>query len=824
MKSTFYLGLLAIAASSSPAHAAAEEVGALYAARMKPFIETYCVSCHGAKEPEAGVNLSGARSSEQLADEQDLWFRILEQLQTEAMPPIEAKQPSAAEYAAAAAWIRNDYVAALRAQQQAEGRSKLRRLTRAEYSNTIEDLFGIRPLVERNLPPDGRVDGYDKVAAALPLSSEGSLGYFQMAEELLRTMIRSAPRPKRPLPDGTLRPDENAEANRTTRVPAFQSEQSKGHILELPDGWMVSFNSDTTSGPMKFNCKVPGRHMIRLSVYGYQTDKPLPFGLYVIKSGGLTQELELARVLEAPPGKPTVLETEIYLQPPQGLRLIPFGLGVPVPKNHQASECRAPGLAFQWMEDVAPTTPHLGYDFLTADFTDALKSELLVPRRQLVKGVAKPTKPEIPQELRAALPTTFKRIGAALFRRDLTEQEVAALTNEVATRYDAGELFSTAYLDRVTEMLTSANFLCVVEQPGSLDDFALAARLSYFLWNSAPDAQLLEVARSGKLREPAVLKAQTERLLHDPKSRRFVADFTDQWLGVRGIDDTTPDQKLYPEYARNELLKHASVDETHQSFGRMLDENLSVRDFVAPSWAIVNEPLAQLYGLPDVTGAAMRQVKLPADSPHGGFWTQSAVLKVTANGSYTSPVKRGVWMAERLLGNLIPPPPPDVGAVDPDTRGAKTLREQLALHSKQGSCKACHAKFDPYGFALESFDVTGAYRTTYRVLNAETTALPPGQRKGQSLWREGLPVDCSGETPDGRKFADIQSLRRILADDPQPLARGVVRHLITYAIGARPNALDEPTVQAIVAAASPNDFGLRSLVHAVVQSELFRNK
>lgn len=822
MKSMYLLVLFAVASPWCYGPAAADEIDAAYAAKMKSFVETYCVSCHGAKEPAAGVNLAGAWSSEKFVVEQDLWFRVREQLQSEAMPPIEAKQPSAAEYAAARAWMNDDFIAALRAKQQAEGRSKIRRLTRSEYTNTIEDLFGIRPLVERNLPPDGRIDGYDKVAAALPLSSEGSLGYFQMAEELLRTIMRSAPRPKRPLPDGSVPPDENAEANRTTRVPAFQSEQSKGHILELPDGWMVSFNSDTTSGPMKFNCKVPGLHKIRLHVYGYQTDKPLPFGLYVIKAGGLTQELELVRVLEAPPGKPTVLETEIYLQPPHGLRLIPFGLGVPVPKNHQAGECRAPGLAFQWMEDVAPTTPHLGYEFLTADLSDALKSELLVPRRQTVKGAVKPTKPEIPAEMRSLLPKTFRRIGAALFRRDLNESEIDALTADVAARYDAGELFSTAYLDRITEMLTSANFLCVVERPGPLDDFALAARLSYFLVNSAPDAQLLEAARGGKLRDPKVLAAETDRLLNDPKSRRFVANFTDQWLGIRGIDDTTPDQKLYPEYARNELLKHASVYETRDSFGRMLDENLSVRDFVAPQWAIVNEPLAQLYGLPDVHGADMRLVKLPADSPHGGFWTQSAVLKVTANGSYTSPVKRGVWMAERLLGNVIPPPPPDVGAVDPDTRGAKTLREQLALHSKEGSCKACHARFDPYGFALESFDVTGAFRTNYRVLHLETSAA--AQRTRQPQWREGLPVDCSGATPDGKSFADIRELRTILAADPQQLARGVTRHLITYATGARPTALDDDAVEAIVLRSKADDFGLRSLIHALVQSPLFQSK
>ena len=225
-------------------------------------------------------------------------------------------------------------------------------------------------------------------------------------------------------------------------------------------------------------------------------------------------------------------------------------------------------------------------------------------------------------------------------------------------------------------------------------------------------------------------------MLNDPKAERFVNDFVNQWLGLRGIDDTTPDRDLYPEY--DDLLKISSVMETQATFRRMLDKNLSVREFVAAKWALVNERLAKHYGIPDVSGFKLREVKLPDDSPYGGIWTQSATMKVTANGTLTSPVKRGVWVAERLLGTPIPPPPPNIEPVDPDTRGAKTLREQLALHSSQGSCKSCHAKFDPYGNALESFDVTGAFRTKYRVVNSDFAKEPPNVRK---KWRDGLPVD-----------------------------------------------------------------------------------
>jgi hypothetical protein len=214
-------------------------------------------------------------------------------------------------------------------------------------------------------------------------------------------------------------------------------------------------------------------------------------------------------------------------------------------------------------------------------------------------------------------------------------------------------------------------------------------------------------------------------------------------------------------------------------------------------------------------------VNFPAGSPYGGLWTQPSVLKVTANGTFTSPVKRGVWVAERLLGTPIPPPPPDIPAVEPDTRGAKTLREQLAMHREKGSCAACHAKFDPYGFALESFDPTGASRTNYRTVNPAAEAQTG---KYAAAWMDGLPVDCSGETPDGQPFADIRELRRILAGKPEQLARGVTRHLVTYATGAPVTRIDQPAIDAIVEGAAKDGYGLRSLINGVVQSELFRWK
>lgn len=797
-----------------------------FKSRVMPVLAAHCTKCHGTKKSEAKLNLAGPRTLEQLRTDSQHWFRVLERIESGSMPPEDEKPLTPAERKEVANWIRGELTGWLASVQLQEGRSKFRRLSRAEYANTIHDLFGFRPAVIRHLPGDGRVDGYDKVSAALPLSSASAEGFLRITEDTLNRML--VPPPK--------------QSERSYRLWAGPSEQSQGHILELPDGTMVSFNTDTTSGPLRMKTpdgklthshgtRLPGMHRLRLSVYAYQTDKPLVFGIYAGHTGAYPQLIDLVKVLEAAPGQPTVLETEIYLRTrddndlapvSDNFRLVPFGLGVQVPKNSQASQCKGPGLAVQWVDVEEPEPPLLGDRWLAADLPEKLLTAMrLGGPGATLKSLAK-SLPNAREQFLDAMRVTFQRIGPRFFRRDLAESELAQILDNIARNIDGDGSLKAAFLDEVAAMMTSPDFLCVVEQPGKLTDFALASRLAYFLWNSTPDAELLDVARQGRLTDSKVLREQTERLLNDPKSQRFVNSFVDQWLGLWGIDNTTPDKDLYPDY--DDVLKISSVMETQASFRRMLDKNLSVRDFVAPDWMLVNERLAAHYGLTGVAGFALREVKHPADSPFGGVWTQAATMKVTANGTLTSPVKRGVWVAERLLGTPIPPPPPNIEPVDPDTRGAKTLREQLALHSSQGTCKACHAKFDPFGFALESFDVMGAFRTKYREADPEFPKLPPNARPGRNKWRDGLPVDCSGTTPTGETFSGVQQLRQMLAKNPEQLARGVTRHFITYSTAAPATQLDQPVIDAIVKNSASQNYGLRSLVHGVIQSELFRNK
>ena len=779
-----------------------------------PVLTARCGDCHGEAEQNAKINFVAARTPEQLAGKADLWFRMLEQVESGNMPPEEATPLTADERKTLIDWVRGSLATELAAIRQREGRSHLRRLSRQEYANTVLDILGIRPAVGRRLPPDGRVDGYDKISAALPFSAAGMEGFMTIAEDTIATLL-DAPKVADPKTNGTIR-----------HWPV-----AYGHHTELPDGAVVSWNSDAGSGQLTAKddkgkptgqpgARVPGIHKLRLSVYGYQTDKPMPFGIYAGHTESHPQHLSLAGTLSAPPGKPAVLETEVYFRTgnnndvtviPDFFRLIPLGIGVQVPKNTQANGVTGPGLAVQWVDVTEPELPLPGYRFLMADCSEPM-------RNALERWGALPADRE---EVRTALEKTVRRVGGRFYRRDLTDDEATRRVQTFLERLDKGEKPRPLFVDMIAKLMTAPDSLAIIEQPGRLNDTALATRLSYFLWNSTPDEELLALARQGQLGDPQILRGQTERLLKSPKADRFVKDFTDQWLGLWGMDNTTPDVEVYPEY--DDLLKISSAMETQATFRRMLTENLSVVDLVAPKWALINQRLARHYGLPEVVGFDLQLVNLPADTPFGGVWTQSATMKVTANGTLTSPIKRGVWVAERLLGIKIPPPPPTAGSVTPDIRGAKTLREQIALHSSKGSCQACHAKFDGYGFALESFDVTGGYRTAYRRPNPEVIKLKPAERTAPT-WETGLAVDCSGTTPDGKTFSRIEELRRMVAANPAQLAHGVVRHLITYASGEPAAAIDDPAIQAIVQTSAKDNYGLRTLVHGVVQSELFRSK
>jgi hypothetical protein len=420
--------------------------------------------------------------------------------------------------------------------------------------------------------------------------------------------------------------------------------------------------------------------------------------------------------------------------------------------------------------------------------------------------------------LRALLPRAF--------RRPVAEGEEKPYVALVEASLQSGQSFEASLRAGIKGVLASPKFLYLREPAGPLDDHALATRLSYFLWSTMPDETLFALARKGELRRPEVLRAQVERMLADPRAAAFTENFTGQWLGLRSIDATTPDKKLYPEY--DELLQWSSVQETQRFFDVLLKEDLSVRNFIDSDFAMLNGRLAKHYGIPGVEGLAFRKVPLKPEYHRGGVLTHASVLKVTANGTSTSPVLRGAWVLDRILSQPAPPPPANVPAIEPDIRGATTIREQLTKHRESPACAGCHARIDPPGFALESYDAIGGWRDRYRVVTDRDHWVK--NRVGPlapylAAWQYGLgkPVEA-GSTLGKVPFADLAELKKLLLAQPDQIARSVTTKLVTYSTGQPVGPADEAAVEAIVSKTRGSNYGLRSLVHAVVASDLFRRK
>lgn len=513
-------------------------------------------------------------------------------------------------------------------------------------------------------------------------------------------------------------------------------------------------------------------------------------------------------------------------------------------RNPLMTKDGAPSVAFRWMEVEGPLTDASssdGYRLLFGDLpmrrapagTRGVEIPTLAANRYLEKGRKAGARVvplgSVRVEVVSAQPDAdaerlVRGFLARAYRRPVTEPDVQRFFALYHNRRDAGAGFAEAMLATYTAVLSSPGFLFLQEPPGRLDDYALATRLSLFLWNSVPDTALRAAAARGELHHSDVLRAQTDRMLADPRARRFIEAFLDYWIDLRRIDDSTPSTSLYNDYYLDDALEEATVAETRLYFGYMLRENRPVRELVASDYTFLNQRLADHYGVPGVAGSAMRRVSLPPDCVRGGIMTQASVLKVTANGTNTSPVQRGKWIMERILGEEIPPPPP-ISQVEPDIRGAVTLRQQLAKHRDNASCATCHRRMDPPGFALENFDVMGGWRDRYRALNETKTPVAGRGKNGQLYeFSYGLPVDATGELPDGRKFTDIRDFKRLLLTDETVLGRNLIQQLMVYGTGAPMRFTDRPEIERIVTATKPTDFGVKSLVEAVVQSDLFRTK
>lgn len=615
-----------------------------------------------------------------------------------------------------------------------------------------------------------------------------------------------------------------------------------------------------------FRVVYPGRYKLRMSVWSFLWDRGQVKPSTRTESALLSVDGRTLGYFDAPSLEPKVTQIEVWLNPmktPRDEILFDAASLWPVgPVNGNVANYTGPGIAVDWLEiegpllDGWPTTAHcrlfgnLPMEPLPAmpkrrgqplPDRDPIGGDIHHPARPpenafVIAGHGKPfieDMENVPQHFEyATVVSENPDFDAAqlladflprAFRRPVPGTEVARYVDLFRSRFDAGDTFEVAMRMAYKAALCSPDFLFVHQSPGKLDAWGLAERLSYFLWNSMPDDELFHLARQDQLCEPAVLRAQVERMLDDPKSERFVVDFTDQWLDLADIDATTPDRKLYPEFRL--ILRDAMRQETPAFFRELLERDLSASNIVDSEFAMLNQRLADHYGIPAVVGSALRRVSLGEDSCRGGIITQASVLKVTANGTTTSPVKRGAWVMRKIVGRPPEPPPGDVPAIEPDVTGATTIRELLTAHRENETCAACHAKIDPPGFALESFDVIGGWQTRYRSLNEQGDPVDDsetysGRRVGYT-W--GPPVDASGVLADGRSFQGIDEFRQLLLSDRRAVARNLVAQLTTYATGAPIEFADRAAVETVLDQTA-DEFGVRSLIHAIVQSPLFQSK
>jgi mono/diheme cytochrome c family protein len=769
----------------------------------RQFFAQHCQVCHAGPKPKGGFRLDSLSPDFTDRANRERWLAALEQVKAGTMPPAGKPRPPAPEVQALDNWIAGRVAAAESIRNASRGRVVLRRLNRAEYKNTVRDLLGTDIELDDLLPEDEAANGFDNNAEALHVSSFLMEQYLEAADRVLDTAIVNGPRP------WMIKKRFDIKDERTVK-PTGSVYRHLEDGVAIFSSW-VSANIQVTL--WQFRTRFRGNYRFRISAYAYQTDRPVTFHMTAGTLKAVTEE-RIVGYHDVPPGKPTVIEFVEKLEPDNCVRFVVDGLGVapPVIQKVGAENYKGPGLCVQWVDiegplhDTWPPAPHRRL------FGNLPQAPAPTPDDgKRLEVVSKQPLADAERLLR-----DFARWA---FRRAVTDEDIKPFVARVKAKLDAQASFEQAMRVGYKAVLVSPEFLFRREKPGRLDDFALASRLSYFLWSSMPDEELLTLAEKGQLNQPDTLRRQVERLLKDSRAAAFTENFAGQWLGLRNIDATAPDPALYPEY--DNVLKVAMVKEVLLFFDEVLKNDLSLTNFVASDFSMLNGRLARHYGIPGVEGQDFRKVTLPPDSHRGGVLTMAGVMKVTANGTTTSPILRGAWVLDRILGTPPPKPTVDVEAVEPDIRGAITIREQLARHRAEATCAACHAKIDPPGFALESFDVIGGWRDYYRSVGKGEPVMLNGRKM---RYLKGPAVDAADVLPGGQRFANIDEYRQLLLQDRDQLARALAEKLLSYGTGGAPTAADRPEVEAIVARIRDKNYGLRSLVHEIVQSKVFQSK
>ncbi|MFK8111895.1 MAG: DUF1592 domain-containing protein [Rubripirellula sp.] len=766
--------------------------------KIQQFLRDNCVDCHTGPDADGGLDLEDL--SVDLANPRlmDQWTRIFDRVDSGEMPPEDAGEldpnDAAVFLESTSSWL----IETQRAEHQKLGRVRSRRLTNQQLERTLHDLLAIDVPLATLMPEEQRTDGFTNIAEGQPMS------HFQLASHLtvIDAGLDAAFARLREKPAEPWRKPYNA------RQIARQNPNRRCRDPEMLGGQAVVWNSTMIFYGRITSSTVERSGWYRVTFTASAKNQPKDHGVWcTVRSGRCTSGAPLLSWIGSfeATDKPTEHTFEAWLPEGHMLEIRPADAtlkrarfqGGQVGAGEGAPQ-KVPGLALHKMQ---VEQFHPGGDISLVKKRLLGDMQVKFDRKRSVQSISDQPAQDAAKQLRA-----FTRRA---FRRPVTEQQLRPylqlLHGEIESGVDPLEALRSSY----RAVLCSPRFLYLVEPAGPLDDHAIASRLSYLFTGSMPDHQLAKLARQGQLRDPQVLHEQVERLLKDNHLRQFVKDFSAEWLDLVDIDFTEPDRKLYRDF--DIVVQDSMLAETHRFLQSLLHNDLSVSNLVLADYTFLNSRLARYYDLEPVESGKTERVSLPADSHRGGLLAQGSILKVTANGTNTSPVLRGVWVSERILGTPIPPPPESVPAVEPDIRGAKTIREQLEKHLSHAECAVCHRNIDPPGYALENFDAAGQWRDNY--LKVE---------KGRV--KTGSPINSSFAFADGREFADFGEFRQMLAMNPRPIARNFAEKLIVYGTGAPISFADRAVVEEIVDQTADNQHGLRSLVHAVVKSTIFLTK
>lgn len=826
-------------------------------------IREYCVRCHGPEKAEGRLRLDQMSSNFSERENASRWIEIRDVINLGEMPP-DGEKPLPVEFIKMTShWITSGLRAADQSRSGSGGRVLLRRLNRHEYTDTIADLLSMKfPTGESPLdvlPPDGTSQGFDKVSAALLLDPSLMSQYYRVARRIADRAIVDGP-PEFPTETMRMEFEDIADSGAISYLVTRLGMKPIPGGLQLIEGGTRSFgmlrypgrrdnNVAPVNGYYRFTLRAgasPGsdgkvprirltqshpsesmRTVLEVDVNA-SWDEPVEYSVIVPRDslgGELSVRMlnEVSLYMGQRPGENFMRRNnEVGKQGDfsETLRLAGrkvaegWGGDRSTPDPEKLDVTKYPRVFLDYLEvegplyDQWPPKSHTTLLFRGDKLTEDSASQNTASENAAAEDSG--------AENMAYAREIFHRFLPRAWRRPITDDEVEPILKVVQTELDNGETFHESVRVGLAVALTSPNFLYLVEAPGadaskstSLNSYEIASRLSYFLWNSMPDDELFRLAARGGLTEPDARVAQVDRMLADPKADRFVESFGRQWLRTDTFLAFTPDQNLYKDYDAN--LADAVVREPLEFFRTLLQDDLSALNFIDSDFVIINERLARHYGIDGVQGKQFRQVGLPADSPRGGLLAMAGVHQAGSDGTRTKPVSRAVYVREVLFNNPPDPPPPNVGEVEPNIKGKRlTVRQRLSQHQQIDACAACHRSLDPYGLALENFNVIGTWRDNQDGENFRGRDLPP--------------IDASGRLPNGDEFRDFDEYRQRLMDQQGRFRRCLAEKMMLYALGRPIEPTDDDTITRAVADMAAGNDTFRSLIQSLVSSKAFVTK